>query len=222
MGCCLRRLFALLLFSFFPHSMALGLDFQSCTLPSGGPLPSAPDQIMNESQRLAERLRPGAAPVILVIDHPHPAAHSVPPYHRALRSTCKTLPSQRSPRAAVVLGCPNDTAQLDRLGAIILSTGLVAQLETPEELTFVIAHEIAHSILHAHRQSALLGRSSAPHSHSPLEEVLADQLALELLDQDRRSPVALAAHELLVRLAGREVARPLLDERLAALASHWS
>ena len=176
------------------------------------------DHRFPDPQALAQRLRPENTPLVIIIEHPHPTAHAVPPYHRVLRPTCYPTASNRALPTLAIQGCPADASHLERLGAIVLSTGLLAQLQTPEEFSFVVAHEIAHSILNSSRRSALLGQEQQRHAHAPQEELLADQLALELLGNEPRA--AAAAHALILRLAQQEVARPQLEQRLAALASH--
>ena len=151
--------------------------------------------------RLAEAAQT-AAPVVVV-------------YSTAMERPAINIPLRQTP-----VSCSYFTVDqlTERLGAIVLSTGLLAQLQTPEEFSFVVAHEIAHSILNSSRRSALLGQEQQRHAHAPQEELLADQLALELLGNEPRA--AAAAHALILRLAQQEVARPQLEQRLAALASH--
>lgn len=70
------------------------------------------------------------------------------------------------------------SAYTTRNQQILISTGLINLIHSPEELAYILAHEIGHYLLHSNRPPALLDIWT-----QTIDEITADSLALSLLEE---------------------------------------
>lgn len=120
-----------------------------------------------------------------------------------------------------LVACTEPMAYALGNGQILFSQGLVRRLPTEAELAFVIAHELAHDILH-HQQS-LQGDNIdlAPSEYARGLELEADRVALGLVayaGYDPRSAVNALRHLTSIDKQDAAIAgHPSADERLSRL-----
>ena len=222
---CLRGLMSLLVLAFSSASAGHGLDFQSCSLQQREPeryqsnsiqLPEGAPEIARYAQTILSTLTANQPPLVLIAPHPKPNAHHLPPYHPTLNRACPALqPTQATPS---MYGCPDDIAALSQQGAIVLSSGLLSLIDSRQELAFVLAHELAHGVLHSDRRRALRGAAGGRQGDSG-EEILADQLALELLLESHHSTAGALSILERLRTANRHLEGPL-TQRIATLQAN--
>lgn len=171
-----------------------------------------------------------------------------------LLAECPTLPAYNSPPSTLI-GCAkgllHDVAGDDLVsffgflpaieitdsrfpqayalpqGTIAISRGLLAELRSPDEFLFVVAHELGHEVLEASNTTALLTGARTNLVSPMTRELAADQYALALMKLRNRSspPASLLAAELLERISHLGQAQgipfsklyPSIEVRLAAL-----